>query len=1454
MASNDKWPPVAETAGRNFGKNRSNNNIKKSTKENQQQVLSILLEMFQNNLEEDIIHSVADNCNWHLQSSVDALIGLSSSADVHNATNSNDLDVAAEMQLKLMQDAPERVCRSERIPGKNRMDSFIDNISKLNSTCKGKQQPSTNFESIWDWPSSTIHSSNDASKAHNVKESNTHLVHSQSNSWKDHERASNMGVESELCGLKVQYRSTRSTPEDDDDADVVIEEEIPEKISTPIPINVSQFLSIPSRTTSKVVQSKHNVQTISTPSPPMTPKKKAHQRKLEQIGATIRGGNKILILLRGLPGSGKSHLSRQLIANNVSDPCPDNFTFSTDDYFIKLGRGVYQFDARKLEEAHVFNQTRVFTAMRKGLTPIIIDNTNTQAWEMRPYAAKAVEYGYIVETLEPNTPWAFNPKELAKKNVHGVPRNKIEAMLDRFEHGITGEKLLARFSLKYTTSPYTIVERNDKIIEASSANRLSANNDNNNTNNQQIVKISNESDEQHSNHTSAFADYSREPDNSNESDAQALLMAEKETIVNENCREDNALCQDFGPVGSERRNSLATTNTPNSLLPESESLICDQNQGKNNNQVCQSWDFPLLMNGNVAHTSDELAIRPLDLAEIQEQDEEFGKHKNMIGVSIDEPKAVQLNQKDFIKRTEMTGDASISVNKGEEYNDKISQTVKLDNIQSNEDAEDNLIIPDISQRVLGNLLNIVKSAISGIPICEKSTEETAFLNESDEIKEEKEKNMDVVKCSIAQEENTINCTNTSVETVASLSNDNVDATDDDIERNEEENLFMSTLENLQNSSITKKLVDCKKLTKSSENSNVDNINCISWKESPFPVDDLVLPNFENDISIDDVPKVDASTNTSYYDWNILYIGDTSDPSYKIIQARNRSINDNITLPKCERPPRKLMLDKSSMTGDIFTQDGHNEISNEEENKNRIPELMELFPHVPREYLIDIFEKVQENFDWAVELLLEGIPEGIPDTLNLAPKESSISYEKTCSKVLPNDTPQNAYLLTSDKRNDTSVKNFNFGEFEEKLEINDILYQDNVNETIGEETFDDTASTSTTSVSRLESIDDEKTSDNDEIIELNVGFECIKALEEKFGNIDIPEGFSPIIHIKKSLAEELYAGWIESIHEQANVRDEQLQEMIAKDAELARSLERKMELEQAEAPIQQSMVPNMEQIMDMELALAKYKNELKAEAARETPGDMAARLSFQMLHEAIPDIDLDAFNEILRAHNGNFKEAFEVIELNTGRVIAPKDTLKKQKLLMDKVKEENQNFNGKRLQQSSVVRTENKDDKLKHVKDAREEAQRQLSLKIQNCKKAVEAYRRGCPSVAGYYSEVSRLHSRNMEEASAEAARAYVEAISYDNDDTLDLHNLSVSEALIALDQFIEYRINKLIKSNKRFVKLYIITGRGARSTNGVSKLKPAVSQKLTSKNIKFSELNPGCLKITLHRKNLSKVK
>ncbi len=146
--------------------------------------------------------------------------------------------------------------------------------------------------------------------------------------------------------------------------------------------------------------------------------------------------SKILYIMRGVTGSGKSTKGNELVGETGA-------IFSTDDYFVNKATGAYEFAFVKLTEAHLWNQNRAMMAMIQGVSPVVVDNTNTQAWEAKPYVQAGVLLGYEVVIVEPSTPWAFDALQLSQKTRHGVPLDGICKMLSRWEKNITVDDILA---------------------------------------------------------------------------------------------------------------------------------------------------------------------------------------------------------------------------------------------------------------------------------------------------------------------------------------------------------------------------------------------------------------------------------------------------------------------------------------------------------------------------------------------------------------------------------------------------------------------------------------------------------------------------------------------------------------------------------------------------------------------------------------------------------------------------------------------------------------------------------------------------------------------------------------------------------------------------------------------------------------------------------------------------
>ena len=134
--------------------------------------------------------------------------------------------------------------------------------------------------------------------------------------------------------------------------------------------------------------------------------------------------NMKVIILQGVPGSGKSFYANEFVAHaNVK-----SVICSADDYFYELGGGTkYAFDASKLGQAHGACFRRFIGAVRSEVPVVVVDNTNTTVSEISPYVLGGEAYGYEVEVVQV----LCDPAVAAARNTHGVPEKAIQAMAAR---------------------------------------------------------------------------------------------------------------------------------------------------------------------------------------------------------------------------------------------------------------------------------------------------------------------------------------------------------------------------------------------------------------------------------------------------------------------------------------------------------------------------------------------------------------------------------------------------------------------------------------------------------------------------------------------------------------------------------------------------------------------------------------------------------------------------------------------------------------------------------------------------------------------------------------------------------------------------------------------------------------------------------------------------------------
>lgn len=144
---------------------------------------------------------------------------------------------------------------------------------------------------------------------------------------------------------------------------------------------------------------------------------------------------KVAIIMRGLPGSGKSHWVETYILSLPLEKAisvRQRGVFSTDSFFYHEDE--YRFDAKKLPEFHQCNLTGFIQALSSSEPVVICDNTNLCHWEYMAYEAAAKALGYQVRIVLVGEPSSLaHQQECAKRNRHGVPLAQIQRMAKGFE-------------------------------------------------------------------------------------------------------------------------------------------------------------------------------------------------------------------------------------------------------------------------------------------------------------------------------------------------------------------------------------------------------------------------------------------------------------------------------------------------------------------------------------------------------------------------------------------------------------------------------------------------------------------------------------------------------------------------------------------------------------------------------------------------------------------------------------------------------------------------------------------------------------------------------------------------------------------------------------------------------------------------------------------------------------
>ncbi|XP_063699744.1 uncharacterized protein LOC134830254 [Culicoides brevitarsis] len=532
------------------------------------------------------------------------------------------------------------------------------------------------------------------------------------------------------------------------------------------------------------------------------------------------------------------------------------------------------------------------------------------------------------------------------------------------------------------------------------------------------------------------------------------------------------------------------------------------------------------------------------------------------------------------------------------------------------------------------------------------------------------------------------------------------------------------------------------------------------------------------------------------------------------------------------------------------------------NENKMfREIRQMFPAVGISYLWDLFVKCKGDPDWAIEILINDPKVNSYQDPSNAEEDFECEACDTISKpFLAPSKPQTPPILTEVKEKRTKKV-----EPEEQEKLKKLIEESFV---IGDEHYSShtrkirnfkhgivpSANLDVMEFDEETSSDPDPNQDEEEVVEIDLGLTFVQKLEELYGtNVFKVENESLLlgdlklktnIFLTKGLGQQLYALWCESVHNQL---EEHRLKIAREDLELARQLDAR---EKYPGMFREEPPKTFQDIIEIEKALNEYKQDI-SKWKNTLPDTIAYNLAKDKLLALFPNIDREVAIEILAAHKNNLDETINVLKNTLKNDVNEQDLEKRGKELFAQAQQEIDKLSSAD-EFSKLSPEDTKRAALKEFEEARNIAMHHAQLKAECVAKARTAIQRNEHGVAFYYTQISELHKNKIDFYNNRAANCLVEVhnVSQNSENMLDLHYLHSSEAIQCLDLFLDKQIQKLISIQKTYAHVYVITGRGKNSVNGIPAIKIRVKSRLRERDLKFSEVNPGLLKVKVFHNSM----
>lgn len=1200
---------------------------------------------------------------------------------------------------------------------------------------------------------------------------------------------------------------------------------------------------------------------------------------------------KVMVFMRGCPGSGKSTYAKEVLHSiGVADPAW--FMFSADDFFVDQSTGKYIYNRELIQSAHLWNQKLVRQAASEGRSPLIIDNTHTKLWEMQDNAKVGVEYSYIIETLEPKTPWFFIEAELCRKTTHSVSRETIQRMIDRYEPNLTGLDVIHLTGLTYIRPPPVrqIAELNTppskkcmRLVE----NKVVINNDEQFTffdqkayTEKNVFLKCNRTNQSNSPH---FADQTSlsqgqqrmflgTKSQNRKYEAmpkfQTNVMKGQQTTADRNpCYQNetsgsngifpfyNILSIPFPESHSSRWNE-STSFWQESTSGTNAQLNDDKNSNVispfNENNVATTYDLidlshndiqPLIPSNsqNIPNSSEPSPYKP-----------DFPNYFNLSHeVSSSDEGPVDSDDDDEDDEEEEDDDHD-----EEETDEDLLEFDSLNDIRKSVDSP----CTAVSSELVTNKEKIINSCKEYVLVMPDETllfekehknfptnlndfKKCCAIEEEEEEKENKE----------AKPENMLN---------SNLSNnligyefvlikpdltviyqkshaDEPGTLKEFLDKSQKNNNEVGNLE--ENKSNNNPVINDKACN---VNINVDSnsvslVNKSISTEHSAADESLYLAEPKN------VKRfMEASSNTIYMDFEVL-------KQINTIDGGGDFRNDVITgRPIFESGPfidnnhkhaqsTVLMLDKSSMTCDIQT----NHINNADFGVNS---LVQMFPTIKRENLEELLNKCGKDLDWAVGLLLDSgheMSEFLPVMEQPQNSEINNMFDNDCDVVNLDFDSNNSIAITSNSTASNKIINERKKKKKNHASLTDSSLDLIQNFQDKFKLNDECYSENIMKIRKHRMVNTDEPMKNTSKcecrpMEMNDAPEtleeedCVEE-EEEFAGEEEDEGDSDVgLVVDKNLVIQLQNKF-GGLMSPNLIGDKTI-------LHIPKSLARQLYCYTFDAVYEH--LEQQQSVIDMLITEGNGIDTQEDERLKSQPSfqeimdhEIAVRMS-QVKDNNRANTAASALSRTLlmeRFPNFDPSTLTSILEETNHSLHAATNLLTFAGHPMN-IEESPEQESTKQEENSPLTREE----AIQQAHAYSDVAGKLCEMREDCLKKAENALAERKKTVAQYYSEMAKWYMERIEQSNSLAANAML--IGHEGATTLDLHFLQVHQALKVLDLFLDDKIRTLM--NKRKITVYIITGRGSHSPKGLCKIKHVVQIRLRKRHIPYTEQNPGMLR------------